>query len=540
MKLIFLITATITGIKIHGNELIKENLIKSVIQSKEGKELDKIQIEIDRMAIKNLYKKEGFLDVEVFSKIIQEDTIHAIVEFDISEGKRYYISFVDLIGVHEEFIDTLTKLTDPLMGKVCAEKYILPKRLDLIGFYLNNGYPFVQITSKIKKDTLNFARVIFEIKEGGKYYFGGYKISGDTVVKKKLLEKSIKIKKGNIFRIEDIFTSLRKLYSLGIFEKIDYSYENSKDTLLIVFHLKSKSPRWISLALGVKTAEKIPWLWINSGAGHDNLFRICDKTKINTEFSYNYLEKWYISKSEIIYRKNFIKGIPLNCEFGIMLKIYSLTYYLFISEFTFGVLKYIGEKCKTGLQGKYQIIRGTTDTLQPFNSLTYYFNWDTRDNPIEPHRGNMYHFTYMYSENFQKLTLTYLYFKTIKNIVTGLRLKLGRCSGVPPDIEKFFFGGSDAISGFKDELYEPIEKREKGENIMVGNLSLRIPVFKRLGCELLLDGGLIFDKIKVVKVGTQVGMYFMTPIGPISINHGFKLYPEIGKGGISFKLGYKF
>lgn len=134
-----------------------------------------------------------------------------------------------------------------------TKKNILQKLEKIRQKYLNKG--FILFEYKIIKNVnlKNHINLIIKIKEGGKFKINKIFYSGNIITNNNVINKTIDIKKGDVFSIKKLKKNIIKLYKLNIFE-----YENifpileinkKKKYINILWLLKEKNPNKLDFKL---------------------------------------------------------------------------------------------------------------------------------------------------------------------------------------------------------------------------------------------------------------------------------------------------
>lgn len=206
--------------------------------------------------------------------------------------------------------------------------------------------------------------------------------------------------------------------------------------------------------------------------------------------------------------------------------------------------------------------------------LTTGASYDTRDNPINPTRGNLFSIDYSLAtrilggnESFNKINTSYQYFNTLENspikflnssilafssrigLAAPFQIRSRRGDGVITDSdtllpfsERFRSGGSTTLRGFLFETAGPQAISEVGNApaqliplggnaLAVFNLELRYPLTDRLQLVPFYDLGNVFSRVRDIDFKGMantvgVGLRFNTPIGPIGVDYGYLLDPQ--------------
>ena len=91
------------------------------------------------------------------------------------------------------------------------------------------GFAFVDVIPKIKKRNSNRMDVVFDIIEGNKVYIYKIDISGNLKTEDKIIRKQIEFIEGDSFNISKIRKSEQNLRTLGMFENVGITFDESVD-----------------------------------------------------------------------------------------------------------------------------------------------------------------------------------------------------------------------------------------------------------------------------------------------------------------------
>ncbi|MEO7003840.1 MAG: POTRA domain-containing protein [Acidobacteriaceae bacterium] len=199
------------------------------------------------------------------------------------------------------------------------------------------------------------------------------------------------------------------------------------------------------------------------------------------------------------------------------------------------------------------------------STLSASYTRDTRDNPLNSHRGTLQSMELDFnstklgsSVDFAKLIGQMAYYKKIpKNIIWANSVRIGLAppfagSRVPVS-EAFFTGGGSTLRGFPLDSAGPQRKVQVcstgdstdctfiqvptgGKELLLLNSEFRIPlpIKKNLGMAVFYDGGSVFpgvgfhDFTSLYSNNVGIGLRYETPVGPIRFDLGRDLNPVPG------------
>jgi outer membrane protein assembly factor BamA len=178
--------------------------------------------------------------------------------------------------------------------------------------------------------------------------------------------------------------------------------------------------------------------------------------------------------------------------------------------------------------------------------------WDRRDDPIEPHRGELAIAQVQYAfpagdlaeEHFLELFGQYVRYWDLRGSVVAASVRAG---GIEPFddrpvsvAERLFAGGRTTHRAYgRDELGIPGETLIGGSpvgglGLLLVNLDYRFPIAGPLGGTVFVDAGNVWSQWRDVtpaeaKLGAGLGLRYLSPIGPLRVEVGWKLDREPGE-----------
>jgi outer membrane protein insertion porin family len=173
----------INRIAFEGNKKVKDDQLRSEIQSKERGTLSRPVVQADVARLVEVYRRSGRFDIRIEPKIIELPNNRVDLVFEISEGGKTGVKTIEFVGnrayssyrLKEEIKTTETGLLAFLQtGDIYDPDRIEADRELLRRFYLKHGFIDVRVVSAVGE--YDPARrgfvVIFTIEEGEQYRFG--------------------------------------------------------------------------------------------------------------------------------------------------------------------------------------------------------------------------------------------------------------------------------------------------------------------------------------------------------------------------------
>ncbi|MGA9529747.1 MAG: POTRA domain-containing protein [Terriglobales bacterium] len=198
---------------------------------------------------------------------------------------------------------------------------------------------------------------------------------------------------------------------------------------------------------------------------------------------------------------------------------------------------------------------------------------DTRDKPLDAHRGNFTTLnlaitpaSFGSSANFAKLFGQYAIYKPVHSIVFADSVRLGLASALAssfvPTSQLFFSGGGTSLRGFPIDEAGPqrlvpfcnvfsgqsgcvnVDVPVGGRQLFILNSEMRFPlgIIKPLGGVVFYDGGNVYSAINFSNFANNytntigAGLRYSTPIGPVRFDIGKNLNPVPGIGAVQYYI----
>src|SRR6266536_1828791 len=174
----------INRIAFEGNKKVKDEQLKSEIQSKERGTLSRPVVQADTARIVEVYRRSGRFDVRVEPKIIELPNNRVDLVFEVTEGVKTGVRLIQFVGNRAyssyrlsdiiKTSETSWFLSFLQTGDIYDPARIEADRELLRRFYLKHGYIDVRIVSAVAEfdPTRNGFVITFTIEEGEQYRVG--------------------------------------------------------------------------------------------------------------------------------------------------------------------------------------------------------------------------------------------------------------------------------------------------------------------------------------------------------------------------------
>lgn len=200
--------------------------------------------ERDVLVISSHYYDKGFMSVRVAAPrvMLTPDRSGIDIVLTIDEGPRYRVRRLSVTEVDED-----GREIEPLGGRRALREKIRSRpgeylnRAELVKdissiqtMYRDQGYANVDAPPQIQPyPDIDKVDVIIRIKRGEPVKFGRIEIRGNTKTRDKVIRREMNIAEGQLFSETGLESSRRRIASLGYFERVDVSTEQTKDSQVI-------------------------------------------------------------------------------------------------------------------------------------------------------------------------------------------------------------------------------------------------------------------------------------------------------------------
>lgn len=550
----------------------------------------------DRAAIESMYRSRGFSSSKVGEAAVRDDTAPYTlsVAFPIDEGVKLVVGSRVVEGTVALRTADVEKLLSVRTGQPYRPSDVDGDVATIRSLLADRGFIQSHVDATVTRlegtpDGPPRVAVKYVVFEGSEFQFGKTIVRGNRVTRITEIEREFTYREGGPLSFGRLAETEQRLALLGIFQRLDMS------TL-------PATPGSSKVPLLLTVSETKPWsLLYGLGAEYDAATDRRVNPRLSLGVSYYNLFGGAISASfEARYSvrdSRLLATLRKRSLFETLGPVTLTTFRADQTQPTFRVFrlgtfleveKKLSEKSRTTFRYQYEVVRPTADdpsilsTLErqdqqiSISSLGTAVIRDTRDDPAAPKTGwflladSKWAFAALGAEaKFLKVQTQAARFVPLGRSVVAISLRAGAIAsfgtcdpiatpGCPPNleipiVERFFAGGRTTHRAFPlDNLGIEGQTLKNGSGIggnalLMANLEWRVPVYGDLGLTMLFDAGNVWagpDRVRArdVRYGTGLGLSFMTPIGPIRLEYGFKLDRKPGEdaGAFNFSIGYPF
>ena len=265
----------IRDINFEGNEIFKQNKLKSKLKNTKSKNLVRFwkrskyivdDFKEDIVGLIDFYKEQGYRDARILSDTVirnEKESKSISLNLEIEEGNKYYFGDINFIGNAVYSDDVLQQILGLKKGDV-YNGVVLKKRIadtskpdgnDITNLYQNNGYLFSNINAvevSAVEDTINFE---IRITEGKLANFNKIVVEGNTKTNDHVIYRELRTKPGELYSKDKLVRTVREVGQLGFFdaEQINPQMENvdpNSGTIDVRFDLVESGASQIELQGG--------------------------------------------------------------------------------------------------------------------------------------------------------------------------------------------------------------------------------------------------------------------------------------------------
>lgn len=261
----------LVGIEITGNKYFDDELLRSRLQvygqafGSRGR-FSRRLVESDAQSMRSMYEANGFLEAKVEPQVEddykgKEGDIY--IRFKIQEGKQTRVASLTIEGNHAFKEEELLGVIGSTRGQPYSEFGVTTDRDNILALYFNEGFPEASFASTAERVPLEPSteappgmtgspasangkkpekeikpaveqaeemRLVYHIQEGPQTRVRRIFLSGYEHTRPGVIRREVRIKVGEPLREGDVVDSQRRLYNLGVFNRVTIEPQNPNGT----------------------------------------------------------------------------------------------------------------------------------------------------------------------------------------------------------------------------------------------------------------------------------------------------------------------
>jgi|HubBroStandDraft_6_1064221.scaffolds.fasta_scaffold09097_4 outer membrane protein insertion porin family len=547
----------VANVAVEGNSYFNSATLKALLSVHEANVLDRhgvysqALVSADVSALEALYQNNGFSKARITPETSLTDTrqddppgqkptpASLKVVYRVEEGEQQRVGKVTLDGNDHVDADKLLPLMNTESGQLFSPRNLAGDRDALVTDYLTRGFDQaqVEVEQSSEPDDPSKVDVAFHIAEGRQIFVRNVLLTGLEFTRKNTVAKAITLRPGDPLNQAALEETQKNLYDFALFNEIDASVQNTNggETYKTVLLHAVEARRWtLTYGAGFEAQTGTPQ---NNCAGYIASGVECTpggRTGVSPRVLFN------VTRNNLFGRE---QSASLQATYGLLEQKINVIYQNphFYGKRNLGmaltggyansqdVTTYVASRLDTGMRWTQSfnrvgsgILRANTliyefdfrrvkvaeSSLQVYPSVvTLYatavtvggpsFTWlrDTRDNPIDAHRGSYWSFQEFVSAeafkaqaSFNRLDLSsssyYGFdknrFVLARNTRYGQERAFGSDSArLIPLPERLYSGGASSLRGFSINAAGPRDGETGypigGAGALINSTELRLP-----------------------------------------------------------------
>ncbi len=184
----------------------------------------------DEETIAELYTQNGFRDVKVTSKVVDDyqgkvgDIAVLVV---INEGPQWFVSKLEVVGIQQPSAATILTSLSCGEGQPFSEFSVASDRDTILAHYYSNGFPNANFEWSSSPGAQPYhVDLRFVITEGGRQFVRDVIVEGLHATRRSLVARNMSLAAGDPLSPIRMADTQRSLYDLGIFSQADMAIQD--------------------------------------------------------------------------------------------------------------------------------------------------------------------------------------------------------------------------------------------------------------------------------------------------------------------------
>lgn len=264
----------LVGIEITGNKYFDRELLESRLQIFQGAfgspgRFSRRLVDADAQSMQSLYQANGFLDAKVTPHVednYKDKEGDLFISFTVEEGKQTRVASLAFEGNHAFKEEELLGVVGSTPGQPYSDFGVTADRDNILALYFNEGFPEASFSaaaehvpakameqdlssdthngsasgtakkeerkkeSKLSVEQAEAVQLVYHIQEGPQTRVRSVLISGYEHTRPGVIRREVHIKVQQPLREGDVVESQRRLYNLGIFNRVTIAPQNPTGT----------------------------------------------------------------------------------------------------------------------------------------------------------------------------------------------------------------------------------------------------------------------------------------------------------------------
>lgn len=219
-------------------------------------------LEQDLEAIRNLYRANGFREVQVDSRVEElrgAQHTNLSVHIQIEEGRQWFVNRLEIEGVPPEDAQYLLGMLRSTEGQPYSEANVAADRDTILTYYFDGGYTNASFEwSQTPGPEQHLVNLLYSVTPGQRQYVRGILVRGLDTTDPSLVASRIDLAPGDPISQSRVVVSQQRLYDLGIFAKVQTAIQNpegQEESKYVLFYLDEASRYSFNFGVGAELAR---------------------------------------------------------------------------------------------------------------------------------------------------------------------------------------------------------------------------------------------------------------------------------------------
>lgn len=482
-----------------GNQEYSDRRLRDVIVTTESRwwnffdsndNYDPDRLEYDREQLRQFYTDRGYADFRVVSAVAEltPDQRDFYITFTVDEGLRYDFGTIRVVTELDRVPEELLRASIPISEGDLFKGSLIEDSIDAMTYIAGTvGYANVDIRPRIERDpATQRVNITFEVNEGPRVFIERIDIVGNTRTVDRVIRREMRVAEGDSFNRILLDRSRARIRSLGFFRNVEVEEQpgSQPDRSAVLVRVEEESTGELAFAAGFSSQESFLFdvsVSERNLRGRGQYLRLRASTSsLRQQYDIRFTEPRFLGRelsagfdlfslrtdfSDQSSFTNQSTGLGLRAAFPLTERTsMGLTYSLLYDDTDIAdILIDHDENTSTAPVDQCDPVNINRPLLcaQEGTYITsvfgYSFNWDRRNDPIEPTRG----FEMQLSQDFAGLGGDVHYLRTefegalyrgiFPGVTASARLSAGYIFGWDDDevrINDRFFKGGSSFRGF--------------------------------------------------------------------------------------------
>lgn len=220
------------------------------------REFNELEFRRDVVRLLLLYRQSGYMNA-VIDTVVRRDNGDVYVTFRISEGEPVRVTKLTVLGVDSIGSPATLARRLPLEVGAPFNRFVFQASADtLVAWLRNRGYPYADVLRSYDVDASALsAQATLEAVPGPRMRIGEVVIAGAERSDTAALRRMLSVKRGDWFRLDELYRTQRDLYGLGMFRSVNVFLADTApgpgdSTARVLVRLAEAPPHSIRLGAG--------------------------------------------------------------------------------------------------------------------------------------------------------------------------------------------------------------------------------------------------------------------------------------------------